>query len=252
MLTIEISPTGRGDGVMKHRRHRRDSVLGRLRAKRAAAREEQTTDVAIPGYGGELVCRYRLLDPLVEGKEIGNRVQQQFPKGEQEAEQIHFALARHARSPRASASTSEEPDGGLEVLDPEGEGAMDYGDPRLAEFLGFEVRHRPRASCRCSAATARPSTCTRSSCCSGWPTRPASSNRGMLALMRAAFEEIETRRCRARRHRRRRFLRTRTRSSGCCSRRRRPGARAARSSGRTSRSPDREQGGGDARWLTTS
>jgi hypothetical protein len=25
------------------------------------------------------------------------------------------------------------------LLDPEGEGAMDFGDPRLAEFLGFEA-----------------------------------------------------------------------------------------------------------------
>ena len=38
-----------------------DSIVGRLRRAAQEAAEDKYTDIDIPGYGGELFCRYRLL-----------------------------------------------------------------------------------------------------------------------------------------------------------------------------------------------
>jgi hypothetical protein len=66
------------------------SIVGRLRAKRRAASEKQTIDLPIPGYDGELVVRYRLLDPLVEGKELGDRIAGEFRGPSLDAERGYY------------------------------------------------------------------------------------------------------------------------------------------------------------------
>ncbi len=55
------------------------SILDRLREKRRADGDAQTFDLPIAGWGGEIVARYRLLDPLVELKEILDRARRSFP-----------------------------------------------------------------------------------------------------------------------------------------------------------------------------
>jgi hypothetical protein len=68
------------------------SVLGRLRDKRRNAAHKQVVDLAVPGYDGELFVRYRLLDPLVERKEIADRVLAQFRENDQDAEREYYIL----------------------------------------------------------------------------------------------------------------------------------------------------------------
>lgn len=115
-----------------------NSVLNRLRDKRRRLAADQTHDMPIPGYGGELVVRYRLLDPLVEGKEIGQRIQQQYPKAGQETEMLHAVNLDTIVNACVGFYVRRE-DGDLVLLDPDGTGGMDYGDPRLREFLDFDA-----------------------------------------------------------------------------------------------------------------
>lgn len=64
------------------------SMLDRVRARRQEA-NDQTIDMVIPGWGDlELTARYRLLDPLVEGKAIGRAVRKKY---KDEEEQMFWA-----------------------------------------------------------------------------------------------------------------------------------------------------------------
>lgn len=120
-----------------------DTVIGRLRAKREALAREQTIDMPIPGYGGELVCRYRLLDPLTEGKEIGQRLQTQFPKKEQETELLHFVNVDTIVAACVGFFIKHPGSGDLHPLGDSADGmaglAPTYEDTQLAELLGFEA-----------------------------------------------------------------------------------------------------------------
>jgi hypothetical protein len=68
------------------------SILDLLKERRRDAATHTTTDIPVPGYGGALVVRYRLLDPLVEGKEIGERVASQFKGADEHAERMFYSL----------------------------------------------------------------------------------------------------------------------------------------------------------------
>lgn len=107
-----------------------------LRAKRAEAAKRTTIDLRVPGYDGLLVARYRLLDPLIEGREIGDRVTAQF-KGD-ETSQIHYmhvdTLIRACEGLYLRGDN-----GTLEPIDPEGTGEPVKYDHRLATGLGFDV-----------------------------------------------------------------------------------------------------------------
>lgn len=72
-----------------HEDTQNDTVMGQLRGKRQRLAAEQTVDLPVAGYGGELVVRYRLLDPLTEGKAIGDRVLAQF---KEQDERVYHAL----------------------------------------------------------------------------------------------------------------------------------------------------------------
>jgi hypothetical protein len=110
------------------------SLLDSLRAKRERLAASKTTDIPIPGYGGELVVRYRLCDPLVEGKQIGDRLLEQFKGADQESERMYFMFVDTliAACDGIFVKVGDE----LVSLDEEGD-TIDYGDPRLGEFLGF-------------------------------------------------------------------------------------------------------------------
>lgn len=112
------------------------SPLERLRARREQLAREKTTDIDVAGYGGELVARYHLLDPLADGKEIGDRVSAQYPK--QPEEQRYYALVDSLIRACDGLYLRNE-DGTVEAIDPEGQGVVTYSDPRLGAGLGFEA-----------------------------------------------------------------------------------------------------------------
>lgn len=117
------------------------SPLDRMRAKRARRAAQTTRDFEVPGFDGELVVRYRILDPLTDGKEIGQRIQQQFGEADQEAEAIHFAQIDTLLA-ACVGFYAKEPDGQVplgRLLDTPQEMAPTYADPELAEALGFEA-----------------------------------------------------------------------------------------------------------------
>jgi hypothetical protein len=113
-----------------------ESLMDRLRGKLAQAREETTVDLDIPGYDGELVARYRGLDPVKEGEKIARRVERQFKS---EAQRGVYTLV-DALVTACEGIFVRNVDGELEPLDPDGLGPCCY-DERLAEFLGIDISH---------------------------------------------------------------------------------------------------------------
>lgn len=107
-----------------------------LREKRAEAAKRQTIDLSVGGYDGALVARYRLLDPLKEGKEIGERVRRQF-KGDEDA-QLFYANADTLIEACVGLYLRDD-NGELEPIDPEGLGEPVKYDHRLAAGLGIDV-----------------------------------------------------------------------------------------------------------------
>lgn len=112
------------------------SLMDRIRQKRADLAALRTIDIPVAGYGGDLVARYRLLDPLVEGKEIAERTRGQFAK--EPADQMYYGIV----DSMVEACTGLYGRGHVELVpldDEDGSGAMTYSDARLGEFLGFEA-----------------------------------------------------------------------------------------------------------------
>lgn len=112
----------------------RGTQMERLRRKRAEAASHTTVDLAVPGYKGDIVARYRLIDLLVEGKEIQDRMQRQFEKDD---DRMHFGMI----DTLIAACTGlyfRNDDGQLEPIDPDGDGPALY-DHRLAAAFGYEA-----------------------------------------------------------------------------------------------------------------
>lgn len=109
-------------------------MLDSIREKRARLAAATTTEIPVLGYNGELVVKYRLCDPLVEGKEIGNRVHEQFGGDDLESERIYYLYVDSLIA--ACVGIFARVNGDLVSVDEGGE-MVDYGDPRLGEFLGF-------------------------------------------------------------------------------------------------------------------
>lgn len=114
-----------------------NSIMGRLRQKRQQLAAQKTVDLPVAGYGGELVVRYQLLDPLVEGKEVGDRVAQQFKGPEHDADRVYYMLVDSLIA--ACVGFYIKDAGDLVELDPEQLGAMTWSDDRLGDFLGFQA-----------------------------------------------------------------------------------------------------------------
>lgn len=118
-------------------------VLEAIRAKRRKLADEHTVDLPIAGYGGELVVRYKLLDPLVEGKAIGDRVLAQFKGKDDDASRMYYGFVDTliAACVGVYAKVGERlvPLNGDETLAPTYEDTDD-----LAELLGFEPQTTAR------------------------------------------------------------------------------------------------------------
>lgn len=112
-----------------------NSILASLREKRAKAATNKTVDIAIPGYRGDLVARYHLLDPLVEGKVIGERMKREFP--DDEDKMTYYALVDTLIA-ACDGLYLRNTEGVLEAIDPEGDGDACCYDSRLAAGLGIE------------------------------------------------------------------------------------------------------------------
>jgi hypothetical protein len=131
------------DDIMETTTHD-TSVLASLREKRRNAAANLTTDMPIPGYAGELVVRYRLLDPLVEGKTIGDRVQAQFSAAGLESERVYYGLVDGLIAACVAIFAKV----GDELVPLAGEGTVTtYEDTDdLAELLGFTPAATTRAT----------------------------------------------------------------------------------------------------------
>lgn len=110
------------------------SLIEQLREKRRAAAGNITVDLPIPGYRGSVVGRYRLVDPLVEGKEIGDRVRAQF---DDDRAREHYAFVDTLIAACQGLYLRTET-GELEPIDPDGQGPARY-DARLADALGIQA-----------------------------------------------------------------------------------------------------------------
>lgn len=110
------------------------SLMDGLRAQRAEAAKHTTIDLPIPGYDS-LVARYRLIDPLVESKEIGARVTKQYPGKPQE--QTFWALVDTLIEACEGLYVRRD-DGKVDPLDPDDAGDPVRYDVRLAAGLGID------------------------------------------------------------------------------------------------------------------
>jgi hypothetical protein len=109
-----------------------ESILEQLRERRRQQAASKTIDLPNPALEG-VVGRYRVIDPLVEGKELRERVLSQFT--EDDARQYYlFADTLIAACVGLYLRT----ENGLEPIDPDGKGPACY-DNRLAESLGIEA-----------------------------------------------------------------------------------------------------------------
>lgn len=111
-----------------------ESLQERLRGHREKAAERTYVDLPIPGYGGELWCRHRLMTPK-ELDEIGKKVREQVKTY---AERISLATQDNLIASCLGFHVKRGDD--LVPLDPDGVGEPMKFDTRLAEFLGFEVK----------------------------------------------------------------------------------------------------------------
>lgn len=109
------------------------SALERLRVKREESANNTTVDLPVTGYGGEMLVRYRLVDPLIEGKEIGARIDREF---KDDGESAEFYAKVDTLLAACQGFYMRGPDG-KEAIDPDGTGVCVY-EPRLADGLGIE------------------------------------------------------------------------------------------------------------------
>lgn len=109
------------------------SPRGRLLAKRRKAVAAVTKDLDVWGYGGELVARYRLLDPLVEGKEITDKVTRNYTNP---TDQGFYGILDTLIAACVGLYYRDPETGVLTLIDEDGLGPMGY-DQRAAEYFGF-------------------------------------------------------------------------------------------------------------------
>lgn len=107
-----------------------NSPRGRLRARHRALQGEHTKDIDLPGFGGDLVGRYKVLTP--DQIREGNRRIEKLPDDERV---ITGAIDQIVA---ACDSLWVRGENGLEALFPDDLEPVRY-EPRLAEFFGFDA-----------------------------------------------------------------------------------------------------------------
>lgn len=120
------------------------SLLSGLRAKRAAISEERKLELPIPGYGGELVARYK----WIEFEEINKLVKKAEKRSQDPLVDVKLAadvLVRMCEEVLIEVDGKLVPLGEA-VREFDGE-TIDYTDPRLAEAVGVagDLPERPTA-----------------------------------------------------------------------------------------------------------
>jgi hypothetical protein len=111
-----------------------ESILDRLREKRRQEAGRSTIDLPISGWGGDVIARYRLLDPLVEGRDIAERVRAQYR--EDQAAQEFYALIDTLIA-ACDGLYARDTDGEVKPLSLNGGGPATY-TVELAAALGVE------------------------------------------------------------------------------------------------------------------
>jgi len=109
-----------------------ESILDQIARERRELADKTEVTLPIPGYTN-LFCRYRLIDALVEGKQIRDRLAS--IRNEEER------VAAGAIDTLVEACTGfygREPGGELVPIDPDGSGPLVY-EERLAEAFQFEA-----------------------------------------------------------------------------------------------------------------
>lgn len=113
------------------------SRLDALKARRAELGEERHLDLDVPGYGGDLVARYRV-PPAGELDRVAKRISK-LPEGER------LLAATISQVILACDSMWIRVNGELEPLDPNDTLPVRY-DHRLAEALGIEITAKTTAA----------------------------------------------------------------------------------------------------------
>jgi hypothetical protein len=129
-VTDELVDDGPGFESPEHNDPPR-TVLDRVKARHRELQGEQSKEFDIPGYDGDLVGRYTVVDPD-EAKARSKQINK-LPEGERQlaAAMDQIALACVAILVRE--------DGKLKPLDPDDPESIRYDD-RLAAFFGFEAK----------------------------------------------------------------------------------------------------------------
>lgn len=124
-----------------------DSLLANLRAKRQAIGERKDLVLDIPGYGGQLVARYRYV-PYEEISGILRKAQKKIKDPEIEAKAAADVLIKMCAEILTRREPGEQPIGlGQAVKELEGE-TITYSDPRLAQVVGVQDALPERANAR--------------------------------------------------------------------------------------------------------
>ena len=113
-----------------------ESVADRLRKARQVAAEQQWIDLNIPGYNGELFCRYRLLDGK-DLKSIADHVRQTIRDPDEQALAAGCDVLIRACEEFWVRDNGEEIPV-KELLDPPRPDFPVQYDTYLAEFLGYK------------------------------------------------------------------------------------------------------------------
>ena len=136
-MSTEATQTEVGYGVMEDDPDdpaRPDSLLERLREDRLALASAESTTIEIPGYDGELVCRYRLMEAS-QLEKIARRAAK-LPR-----ERRNLAVTMDSLSAACiEFETVDHRNGGaIGTLAENGDDPIRYDD-RLAEALGYTAK----------------------------------------------------------------------------------------------------------------
>lgn len=116
------------------------SMMSELRAQYEELLAAKEIDIDIPGYGGKLSAKYKLLNVQTDLKNIRNRVNRQFKNDVQQAlfgsidTMIAACIGIYYRPPGSEELLSIAPG----VPDSDDPDPVTYSDPRIVSFFGWD------------------------------------------------------------------------------------------------------------------